>query len=392
MNEVRDFFEKLFEVESWPPRWFCGEWSEFHGWLYIISDLFIWLSYFFIPFFLLAFIFKKDKVPLHRVFWLFGVFILLCGLTHLMDAVIFWWPAYRLSALIRFFTALASVGTVIALFRILPHALALRTSEEYEEELSRRRHIEERLLEAQAELKKKNLILSTRNRELQQFASIVSHDLKAPLQSFATTTDLLHRKYRDDLDSEGKELFQFLNESTERMQSVIVDLLDHSRLGSKKTVAKVNLNKTLDHIVADLKGAIEETKASIEYGELPTITGYPTELRMLFQNLIGNALKFIPIDSSPLIQIRWRVEKNDICHFEIEDNGIGIKKEDQQKIFLIFRRLNKKTAFEGSGIGLANAKRIVELHGGEIWVESTPGQGSTFHFTLPMDKVKAPAE
>lgn len=135
MDNVFEFFEKLFDADSWPARWYCGRWTEFHGWLYIGSDVAIWAAYFVIPVFLIRFLKKKPNIPLPSVFWLFGAFILFCGLTHLMDAVIFWWPDYRLSALLRFITAVVSWVTVLALYRFFPVALALRTSKEFENEL-----------------------------------------------------------------------------------------------------------------------------------------------------------------------------------------------------------------------------------------------------------------
>lgn len=132
MGDVISFFSNLFNTDSWPPRWHCGEWTDFHGWLYIISDLAIWAAYFMIPIILVYFIKKKRNVPFHNVFILFGVFILACGLTHLIDAVIFWWPAYRLSALIRLITAIASWFTILALYRVIPMALTLKTPTELE--------------------------------------------------------------------------------------------------------------------------------------------------------------------------------------------------------------------------------------------------------------------
>lgn len=126
MNEVADFFRNLTDTSDWPPRWLCGEWSDFHGWLYIYSDIAIWLAYFAIPVILIWFIQRRTDVPFLPVFWLFGAFIVLCGTTHILDAIIFWWPAYRISALARFFTAIVSLLTVYALLRDLPKALELK--------------------------------------------------------------------------------------------------------------------------------------------------------------------------------------------------------------------------------------------------------------------------
>ncbi len=127
MNQIGDFFFKLLDTSDWPPRWVCGTWTEFHGWLYIVSDLTIWLAYFLIPVIIIWFIQKKPDIPFLPVFWLFGAFILFCGATHLLDALIFWWPGYRLSALIRFGTAVVSMITVFALIRDLPKLLNIAT-------------------------------------------------------------------------------------------------------------------------------------------------------------------------------------------------------------------------------------------------------------------------
>ena len=127
MIQLGEFFQKLFDSTDWPPRWLCGKWSEFHGWLYISSDIAIWLAYFIIPVILIWFIQRKPDIPFLPVFWLFGAFIILCGSTHLVDAILFWWPAYRLSALLKFLTAVISFVTVFALIRDIPKALELRT-------------------------------------------------------------------------------------------------------------------------------------------------------------------------------------------------------------------------------------------------------------------------
>ncbi len=382
MDQVSEFFSKLFKTEDWPPRWASGEWTEFHGWLYIISDVVIWMSYFAIPFFILAFIFKKDDVPLPKVFWLFGAFILLCGLTHLMDALTFWWPAYRLSALLRFFTAVVSFTTVIALFDFFPAALGLRTSGQYEKELAKRREAEENLKAAQLRLQTYNAQVLAKNTEIQQFASIVSHDLKAPLQSVTTVVDLLRRKTGAQADPELEEYYHFLDESTERMRAVIVDLLDYSRLGTNKNVETINTQDVLQEVLSDLRGRIAEENATLNLPAqpLPIVRGYRTELRMIFQNLINNAIKFRKSDVKPVVTINWQEREKDWL-FEVADNGIGIPSREQEKIFLIFRTAHGEN-YEGTGIGLAHAQRIVQLHEGQIWVEPKPDGGSRFCFTI----------
>ena len=146
MEQITEFFLKLFSADSWPARWNCGTWTEFHGWLYIFSDMAIWAAYFVIPFFLFRFIKKRSNIPLPTVFWLFGAFILFCGITHLMDAILFWWPAYRLSAFIRFMTAVISWITVLAIYKFFPVALALRTPKDFEAELLERKKSESKFM------------------------------------------------------------------------------------------------------------------------------------------------------------------------------------------------------------------------------------------------------
>lgn len=142
MNQIAEFFNELFSTADWPARWYCGIWTDFHGWLYIVSDLAIWAAYFVIPILLILFVKKKPSLPLPKVFWLFGAFILFCGLTHLIDAIIFWWPAYRLSALLRFITAVVSWITIFAIYKYLPVALSLKTAKDFEKELLERKKSE----------------------------------------------------------------------------------------------------------------------------------------------------------------------------------------------------------------------------------------------------------
>ncbi len=147
MGSLIDFISKLFDISDWPPRWNCGTWSEFHGWLYITSDVAIWLAYFIIPVILIWFIQRKPNIPFLPVFWLFGAFIILCGTTHILDALLFWWPAYRLSALVKFLTALVSMATAFALIRDLPKALNINSGDN-----KKVRDLESRLLDKDKEI------------------------------------------------------------------------------------------------------------------------------------------------------------------------------------------------------------------------------------------------
>lgn len=164
MDQVIEFFTNILGTADWPPRWICGKWSDFHGWLYIMSDIGIWLAYFMIPVIIIWFIQQRPNIPFLPVFWLFGAFIILCGTTHLLDALIFWWPAYRLSALIRFLTAIVSMITVFALVRDLPKVLDYSSKNPGESKADQSKETNEMLI---SDLEQKNLIIRDLKAEIE---------------------------------------------------------------------------------------------------------------------------------------------------------------------------------------------------------------------------------
>ncbi|MBN8822563.1 MULTISPECIES: ATP-binding protein [unclassified Spirosoma] len=368
MEQVIDFFRRLTDSSDWPPRWFCGNWTDFHGWLYIGSDLMIWLAYMVIPLILVRYLFVKKGVPLPGVFWLFGAFILLCGLTHLLDAIIFWVPIYRISALVRFLTGLVSIATVLALFRYFNEAVGLRTSKEYERELSFRQ---------QAVLE-----LTRSNEELQQFAYVASHDLQSPLKTIFNYLNLLNNKYTPQLSEDARKLITISMSAAERMRTLIDDLLDFSRVGSNVVFTQVHLNQIVADILEEQQEEIQASGAKLDVGPLPILTAHPTDLKQVFQNLISNSLKYRKPGVSPQITIRAVDESDQFC-FAIRDNGIGIEPQYFDRVFQIFQRLHGRHEYSGTGIGLATCKKVVHIYGGQIWIESEPNVGSTFFFTIP---------
>jgi light-regulated signal transduction histidine kinase (bacteriophytochrome) len=231
------------------------------------------------------------------------------------------------------------------------------------------------------ELEQTKLELERKNKELSQFAHIASHDLKEPLYTISTLIELIKNEHQEALDEKAIKLLNFIAQSTERMRNVINILLDHSSIGQGKEFTRVDCQQLAEIIQQDLKAKILESNATIGVGLLPTINGLETEMRLLFQNLISNAIKYRRPGIAPKIKITAKEQDGYI--FCIQDNGIGIAAEHQKKIFNIFSRLHHKDDYEGTGIGLAHCKKIVELHKGKIWVESTLGEGSTFYFTIP---------
>jgi signal transduction histidine kinase len=224
--------------------------------------------------------------------------------------------------------------------------------------------------------------LKRSNADLEQFAYVASHDLQEPLRMVSGFTGLLKRRYSGKLDADADEYIDFAVGGANRMQSLINDLLSFSRVGREELAAKpVNTQIALDQALANLQSAIEERSALVSSSQLPTVWADHGMLVRLFQNLISNALKFCKAER-PIVRIKAEARGGDWV-FSVADNGIGIEPQYKDRIFLIFQRLHKQSEYPGTGIGLAVCKRIVERNGGRIWLESEPGKGTTFFFTLP---------
>ena len=221
------------------------------------------------------------------------------------------------------------------------------------------------------------------NEELERFAYIASHDLQEPLRMVTSFTRLLEEEYAKEMDEQALEYMTFIREASTRMQSMVADLLEYSRVGSEEAgFSEFQCGEQIKVVLENLHESIKETKAKISVGPMPAIYGNPLRFSRLIQNLIANAIKYREKDRSPVIHIDVEDRKNDWL-FKISDNGIGIKPEYLQQIFVIFKRLHNKKDYSGTGIGLAICKKIVESFEGQIWAESEYGKGSTFYFTVP---------
>ena len=533
MNQVLEFFQKLFDTSDWPPRWHCGNWTEFHGWLYIISDLLIWSAYFAIPLAILRYISRKVNAKFVRAYFLFAGFILACGSTHLLDAISFWFPAYRLSALVRFITGVVSWITVFHLIRIMPIASSLQTHAELEKEISEREKVEEDLKvlnaqlniaqeiarlghwewkvsedkvtwsqglykiydvsvgtalsyedyllliheedrdfvnkniqeafankkfpefthrikipdgtekviqskgevvtneagevvkmigtaqditvqqKAQQQMIERTHELENMNAELQKFAYVASHDLQEPLRKIMTFASLLQKETKADISDSGKMYLEKIVQSSGRMQRLIDDILEFSSLkAQKKNYQVTDLNQVTAQVLSDMEVKISATNAIITLQTMPEVEAIPSQMGQLFQNLISNAIKFRQENEQPQIIITsmllsadqitnygWTDAKNlsragysynwsreQFVKIEVKDNGIGFNEAYKEKIFEIFQRLHGNKTYEGTGIGLAICKKIIDNHHGVISVESKPGEGTTFTVILPVSQ------
>lgn len=238
------------------------------------------------------------------------------------------------------------------------------------------------LRKANAVLKLSQTRLKSYSEQMESFAYIASHDLKEPARMVNNFMQLLEKKYAPQLDEKAKKYIYFASDGAKRMTALIDDLLAFARINNEtNTNEEVNTSQLLNEVTAYLKGVIEEKKANIVYGELPVILASATGIKLIFRNLISNALKYQSADKKSLVDISYE-ESDTHWQFVVQDNGIGIDSENFEKVFQLFKRLHSKEEYTGTGMGLAICKKIVENHGGNIWVESEEGKGSKFYFTI----------
>jgi two-component system, sensor histidine kinase len=223
------------------------------------------------------------------------------------------------------------------------------------------------------------------NKELGQFAYIASHDLQEPLRSISNYVSLFQKNYTGKLDENGDKYLSSIMRSTSRMQLLIKDMLDYSRIGHDNKKITIDCRDLVEDVLRDLEGMIRESGAIVKTSSLPVIVGY-SELKLVFQNLVSNAIKFAGAGRKPVIEIMSE-NKTEEWVFSVKDNGIGIEEIYYDRIFVIFQRLHTQKEYSGTGIGLAHCKKIVEMHGGKIWVESVAGKGSSFYFSVPKSTI-----
>lgn len=381
------------------PHGYCIAWSPGLLWTLVSADVVIAASFYSIPLGLFAIASRRRDLAYHWMFRLFALFILACGTTHLVSVINIWYPAYRVDAALKVLTAGVSVVTAVMLWPLIPKVLALPSPRQMadvnrrlQSEVEQRRRAEEALRSINAELEKRvaertaelelaNARLARSNGELEQFAHVASHDLQEPLRMVSAYGQLLERRYAARLDGNAREFLGFMVDGAKRMQRMIDALLSISRAARGPDLSPVALDTALDRAAGNLLLALQETGGRLVRKTLPEVMGDEQQLTRLFQNLLSNAIKFRAA-SAPEIEVsaedgghEWRVS--------VRDNGIGLDPQYGERIFAAFQRLHSQAEYPGSGIGLTLCKRIVERHGGHIWVDSAPGQGATFTFTLP---------
>jgi signal transduction histidine kinase len=364
---MRDFLMKLFDAD-FVPHGMCYFWNPRIVWLHVSSDALIFLAYLSISCTLAYFVRRRKDLPFSWIFVMFAVFILGCGLTHLVEVWTVWHGTYRLAGVVKLVTALASVATAIQLVPLVPRALAIPSPEQL-------RVANERLARRTEELQRSNA-------ELQRFAYAASHDLQEPLRAVASYTQLLARRYRGQLDRDADEFIDYAVAGAKRMQPLIADLLAYSRLDANpKGQGPASCEEALALALAHLRTLVRETGAEITHDPLPVVLADRAQLAQVFQNLMANALKYRN-QAPPRVHVSAR-RQGPMWLLSVRDNGIGIDPQYAERIFLMFQRLHTSEKYPGTGMGLAICQKIVERHGGAIWLESEPGRGSKFYFTLP---------
>ena len=250
------------------------------------------------------------------------------------------------------------------------------------QDLTERKSNELVLQQLNNSLQKRASELAESNAELERFAYVASHDLQEPLRMVTSFLQLLEKRYKDKLDQKAHEYIEFAVDGAERMKQLILDLLEYSRVNtSANEQEEVDLNVIVKDLKLTYSNTLKANGGTIVSNDLPVIKGSKTQILQVFQNLIGNAIKY-KSDEKPVIDISWK-DNNAFYEFALADNGIGINPRFFNKIFILFQRLHNREQYSGTGIGLAICKKIIEKHGGKIWVESESGKGSTFYFTLP---------
>lgn len=358
-----DLITKFFD-DSFASRWngTCGGWTQELVIAHAIADGLIWLAYMVIPIILILLIRARRDIPFNLFFVLFAIFILGCGFTHLMGMITPFAPYYYVDFWVKFLTAIASVCTACTLIHSYKAIVTIPNP-----------------FLTLLEMEKTQSKLVEVNSELEQFAYIASHDLKAPLRAINNLAQWITEDMGDSLSVQSKNHLRLMRDRITRMNALIEGILQYSRIGRVYTEKRqVDLNKTVTAILDTL----DKKQFTFEVQTLPSIFGNDTVLFQLFGNLISNAIKHHTKEDGK-IQVTCEQDEG-FYRFGIIDDGPGIPKELQNKLFILFQTLARPTDATSTGIGLALCKKIVEESGGRIWVDSDVGLGTKFFFTWPI--------
>ncbi len=367
-----EFLRDLFSSEQFMPHGHCYLWKPGVVWLHVVSDALIALAYITIPFTLLRFMRLRRDLPFTWMFGCFGLFIVACGATHLMDIWTLWTPTYWLAGLVKAITAMASVPTAVLLALLIPKAVMLPSPDA--------------LRKANAELIQANELTAAANSELQSFSYSVAHDLRAPLRSIDGFSHVLLAEYGDKLDATAVDYLHRVRANAQQMARLIDDLLKLSRV-TREDLRKesVALAPIAEAIFTRLKEADPERNVEMVIPASLVAEGDPGLMAVALENLLGNAWKFTRRQPRARIELGVTNKNGQRVYF-VRDDGAGFDQAHVAKLFGAFQRLHSQREFDGNGIGLAMVQRIVQRHGGRVWAEGVVDKGATIYFTLTDDK------
>ena len=405
------FLNKLLGPEM-PPHGHCYLWNEDLVRLHVISDALISLSYFTIPIALIYLVRKRDDLKFNYIFVMFAIFIFACGATHVVNIFNVWYGAYWLSGGIKLITAIASVGTAIVVWPLIPKALAIpsnlqlialnnKLGDEADENRRQRQEVEglkkdlEGLVEQRTQelaetrvmktlLEKNHASLERTNTALEEYARVTAHDIKEPLRTIAVFGQLLSERLGGNLDAEESTWLKTMVSSAQRTTEMIDDLQLYCAPQSLVTPSPIALDSCMDRVIAEHDSALKKYTTELRREPLGTVNMAPEPLYQLVSNLLDNAVKFSRAATPPIVEIGPLIEVPDgEVGFYIRDNGIGIASHYHQRVFGVFERLYLEGDYDGTGIGLAICRRVLDECDGRIEIVSEPGKGSEFRVYLP---------
>jgi signal transduction histidine kinase len=350
-----------FSGEHFLPHGHCYMWTPGILWMHVISDILIAMAYFTIPFVLIYLARRRPDLPFNWLFVAFGIFIVSCGLTHVIDVWNVWHTDYWLEGVIKVVCAAASVPTAILLWRHLPMILSVPS---------------------QRQLRDANESLARANRELEAFTASVSHDLRSPLTTIAGQAGLLELSMPNASEEQRRRLTR-IQSSVRQMSELIDALLVLSRI-SRHTLHReiIDVSALAESVVQDLRQKDSTRNVEVEIQPGMIVHGDRRLINDLFVNLLANAWKFTSRTENARIEV-GQSQHGSMATLFVRDNGAGFDMAHEQKLFKPFQRLHGAAEFEGTGVGLATVARIIDRHGGRIWAEGKPQQGAVFYFTMP---------
>ena len=380
---------RIFSADGFMPHGHCFLWNPGLIWLHVGSDALIALAYYSIPLTLIYFVRHRRDLAFSFIFLCFAVFIISCGTTHLFEIWNIWHPDYWLAGLVKAFTALVSLGTAILLVRLIPQALQLpspqqlrHVNEALRQEIADRTAAVEKTETLNRELRQQAERLAATNRELEAFTYTVSHDLRAPLRHIRGFAGILEEESAAAITPQARSHLQKISKAALHMDALIDDLLNLSRVSRAEIrLTHIETGLLVREVIQELQEETAGRKITWQIEPLPDVEADPSLLKQVWANLLSNAVKYTGRRPEARIEIGAR-DIGSLYEFRVRDNGAGFDMQYAGKLFGIFERLHREE-FEGTGVGLANVRRIVDRHGGGTWAKGEVGIGATFYFTLP---------